>query len=39
MIFGLNCKPFSLAHTDRKNGNKYIPCYTGHSHIQKNLLL
>jgi hypothetical protein len=36
MIFDLNCKPFSPAHTGRKSGSKRISPYTGHSpHSEK----
>jgi hypothetical protein len=35
MIFDLNCKPFSPAHTGRKNVSKCISCYTVQFPIQK----
>jgi hypothetical protein len=38
MIFDLNCKPFSPAHTGHKNGSKCIPCYTGHGPLLEKFI-
>jgi hypothetical protein len=36
MVFVLNCKPFSPAHTDRKKGSNCIPYHTEHGpHLRK----
>jgi aminopeptidase YwaD len=38
MIFGLNCKPFSLANKDCKNGSKYISGYRSHRPHSENFI-